>query len=282
MSATPTTFYNVLVEFTGNITTAFPANQGAKMAHNMLQMVGSMPQAHPEMVKMWYELSQPVIEDVKNKNPEPVAKALDNCPNTFIANINSTSILCNDEVSKENKESMWKFLQTLTALSQMVYPTLEDPSKPAPELPASAVRPVSTPPAAAVPPIASVDTVVPPTPPPTPVPQQQAQQAKTKPADVVKSITTAMPEIFKSLNELMKNPGDDNPLGSMLRQMMDPNALQTGMAPNVGANLMQRDPGPAMAQVAGETGMGADEIMKKLARLELYEKARAKRKGKKN
>lgn len=273
MSATSTTFYNVLVEFTGNITATFPENQGARMAHNMLQMAGAIPEAHSEMVTMWYDLSLPVVEDVKNKNPEPVAAALDSCPNKFIANINSTSILCNDAVSTETKDAMWKFLQTLTALSQMVQPNLADPSKPVPEIPESAVRPISTPPGLGVPSIHAV----PPTPAPSPTPQQ-----KTKPQDVVKSITSAMPEIFRSLNDLMKNPGDDNPLGSMLCQMMNPDALQTGLAPNVGANLMQKDPGPAMSQVSANTGMAEDEIMKKLARLELYEKARAKRKGKKN
>ena len=275
MSANPTTFYNVLVEFTGNITAAFAENQGAQLAHTMLQMAGGIPSSHPEMVTMWYDLSLPVIEDVKNKNPAPVAAALDACPNKLISNINSTSILCSDEVSTETKDAMWKFLQTLTALSQMIQPTLADPSKPAPEIPESAVRAPQS-----IPAVPSVN-LTPPTPSPSPVPQA-APQAKTKPQDVVKSITSAMPEIFKSLNEMMKNPGEDNPLGAMLCQMMNPDALQTGLAPNVGANLMQRDPGPAMSHVAANTGMAEDEIMKKLAKLELYEKARAKRKGKKN
>lgn len=274
MSATPTTFYNVLVEFTGSLNNAFPENEGAKTAHNMLQMVGAMDSTHGQMVEMWYELSQPVLEDVKNKNPEPVAQALDNCPNPVIANIKCSGILCNDEVSADNKESMWKFLQTLTALSQMIYPTMQDPNAQAPTLPAT---PTPTPS-----PVGSPPLLKQPTAPTAPVVQQAAPAAKPNAGEVIKSITTAMPEIFKSLNDLMKQGGDDNPLGQMLQQMMNPNQLQPGMAPNLAANMMQQDPGPAMQQVGAQTGYSADEIMKKLARLEMYEKARAKRQGKKN
>lgn len=259
MTATPTTFYNVLVEFTASLNTAFPENQGANNAHNMLQMIGAMDSTHGQMVQMWYELSKPVLEDVKNKNPGPVAAALDNCPNPVIAGINTASILCNEDVSQENKESMWKFLQTLTALSQMIYPTLGKPEA------AEAAQPPR-----------------PPTPQPIPRATQQAAPAKPNPGEVIKSITSAMPEIFKTLNDLMKQGGDDNPLGQMMQQMMNPNQLQPGMAPNLAANMMQQDPGPVMQQVGAETGYSADEIMKKLARLEVYEKARAKRQGKKN
>lgn len=271
MAANPQTFYNVLVEFTGSLNRTFPDNNGAASAHQMLQMIGSMESTHGQMVEMWYDLSLPVLEDVKNKNPGPVAGAIDSCPNPFIAGINTTNILCNDEVSAETKESMWKFLQTLTALAQMVYPTIKDPTKQATEIPRQENM-VAVPPATAPPGFAQPAQAV-----------QQAPRtpaAKPNPGEVIKSITGAMPEIFKSLNDLMKQGGDDNPLGQMLQQMMNPNQLQSGLAPNIAANMMQQDSGPAMNQVTAETGYSADDIMKKLERLEMYEKARARR-GKK-
>ena len=272
MAANPKTFYNVLVEFTGSLNKTFPENQGANTAHTMLQMVGQMEDTHGQMVEMWYNLSLPVLEDVKNKNPEPVATAIDNCPNPIIAGINTTGILCNEHVSSETKESMWKFLQTLTALAQMVYPSMQDPSKPVPEIPVQEVT--ATPPPSPAPVVQA---------PVVQAPVQQARQAppaKSNPGEVIKQITSAMPEIFKSLNDLMKQGGDDNPLGQMMQQMMNPNQLQSGLAPNIAANMMQQDAGPAMNQVSAETGYSADDIMKKLQRLEMYEKARAKRNNK--
>lgn len=274
MAANAQTFYNVLVEFTGSLNKTFPENAGASTAHSMLQMVGQMEDTHGQMVEMWYQLSQPVLEDVKNKNPGPVAGALDNCPNPIIANIKTTDILCNDDVSTESKENVWKFLQTLTALSQMVYPSIRDPSKPVPEIPKQENLTAATPPPSPAPQPVVVQ------PPPQPVQQQAAPAAKPNPGEVIKSITSAMPEIFKSLNDLMKQGGDDNPLGQMLQQMMNPNQLQSGLAPNIAANMMQQDQGPAMNQVTAETGYSADDIMKKLQRLEMYEKARAKRNNK--
>lgn len=63
----------------------------------------------------------------------------------------------------------------------------------------------------------------------------------------------------------------------MMSQMMNPNQMQSGLAPNLAANMMDNDPGSVMQQVSSETGLEAKDIMKKLKRLELYEKARAKR-----
>lgn len=273
-AATPNTFFNVLVEFTGNLSTSFPENDGAVKAHNMLSMLRDMPSTHDQMVEMWFTLSQPVLEDVKNQNPGPVADALDNCPNPVIAAINTKGILCNEAVSEETKKSFWKFLQTLTALSQMIYPSIKDPSIPTPALPVQATPPPTPANSPAVAP--AVAPSAPSAPPTAPAPPAQ----KTNPGEIIKSITSAMPEIFKSLNQLMKEGGDDNPLGQMMQQMMNPNQLQSGLAPNLAANMMQQDPGPAMNQVSAETGFSADEIMKKLAKLEMYEKARAKRNGK--
>lgn len=265
MSNSPVTFFNVLQEFIANLVHHFPENEGAKSANSMIPLFSTVDSAHVAMVKMWYDQSSPILEEIKNKNPEPVAHALDNAPNPIIAGINTKSILCNSNVSDENKESVWKYIQTLTALSQMIYPKLNDKTeKLTGELPViseTVPAPVTTP-----------------APVPTPTPAvNTAPPAKPKPAEVIKSITSAMPEIFKSINDLMKQGGDDNPLGQMMSQMMNPNQMQSGLAPNLAANMMDNDPGPVMQQVSSETGLDAQDILKKLKRLELYEKARAKR-----
>jgi hypothetical protein len=265
MSTNPATFFNVLTEFIANIVHHFPYNEGAKTANEMISLFANTDSAHVAMVKMWYEQSAPVLDDVKTKNPEPVANALDNAPNKIIAGINTKSILCNPDVSEENKEAVWKYIQTLTALSQMIYPAIDtNVEKLIGELP-QVPRQNGNVPAQAP----SLPTSVPTT--------GQVPSAKPKPAEVIKSITSAMPEIFKSINDLMKQGGDDNPLGQMMSQMMNPNQMQSGLAPNLAANMMDNDPGSVMQQVSSETGLDAKDIMKKLKRLELYEKARAKR-----
>lgn len=260
-AATPATFIQVLSEFVETLTRHFPDNTGAAKAKGMLDMFRDVPSTHDTIVKSWYRISAPILEDIKNRNAEPVARALNGCDNPLIADIRADTIICNDAVSAENKEAAWKYCETLTALSQILCrqeSMLGQPIAQAPAQPSAA--PVAAPAPAAAAPAA----------------------AKPKPGDVIKQITTAMPEIFKSLNEMMKDGGDDNPMGQMLRQMMNPNQLQTGMAGNVAQNMMDGDTSSVMQQASLETGLTTDEILFKLKRLDNFEKARARRQKKKN
>lgn len=88
-----------------------------------------------------------------------------------------------------------------------------------------------------------------------------------------------MPEIFKSLNDMLKQDDGDNPMAQLLKQVINPGQLNTGLMGNMAANMMDKDPGPVMGQVAGQTGLSPEEIMRKLDRLEMYERARARKRG---
>lgn len=280
-SKTPSTFYTILLEFITNLSKTFPDNEGARSAAGMLQVLGVAPATHPQMVMTWYELSNPVLEDIKNKNGPVVAHALNNTSNPMIANIKADTILTNDAVSDETKENVWKYIQSLTALSQILMPSIEaasdTPVAQVPEVPSGGYT--SAPPTMPAPQVQPVQQQAPPMDIAAMAQSAMAGKGgkKNNAGDVVKNISEAVPAILESLGNVMKD--DQNPLGQILKQVMQPESLQSGVLNNVGANMMNKDPGPVMAQAAAQSGMSVDDIMYKLQKLEMFEKARARRRG---
>ena len=255
MSAT--VFVNVLKEFLGNISEAFPENEGVKEGLNWLNILPE--QTYPQIMNAWAKLTCAALDDIKERRAPEVAQLFDESSNPILSKINAKQIFASSD--PQNLESFWQFLSTLTALSTGQQPSVPPPSPP-PAVPV--VQPQVVPPVPVVQP-----QVIPPAQPP-PVQRQ--------PADVVKGITAAIPEIFKSLNEALKNKGDDNPLGQILNQMLNPNALQTGISNNLGANIFDNASPNVMSEVSAQTGLQTEEILQKLRRLEMYERARSKKK----
>ena len=251
MSAT--IFVNVLKEFLANIAETFPENEGVKEGLNWLNILPDS--THPQMMESWAKLTSPVVTEIQERKAEVVARVFDESSNPILSKINAKHVLTNSD--EQSLESFWQFLATLTALSTGPTP----PASPAAEAPPPIRMPTPMPP-----PSLNMNAQA-----------EQPQQPK-QPGDVVKGITAAIPEIFKSLNELMRNRDENNPLGQILNQMLNPNALQTGVAPNLAANLFDNGPSNVMQQVSAETGLRSEEIIQKLQRLEMYERARAKKK----
>ena len=274
-------FIDVMVEFLTNISSAFPENNGCKEG---LKWLDILPEStHIRIVENWYEMTTPILDDIKNKNCEVVANAIDTSTNTVLSKINAKEIMaCEDQ---DTIDSIWQYISTLTAICNTI---MKNKSKVVP--PTSPISPVassntvvptgsiSPPPGFPAQPVSS-PVVPPPVRVPVPVvpPKTSAVPTKPQPADVVKGITTAIPEIFKSLNEIMKDKSDANPLGQMLHQMMNPGALQPGVAPNLAANMFDSSSN-VMQQVSAETGLQTEDIIAKLKKLEMYEKARARKK----
>jgi hypothetical protein len=244
-------FIDVLVEFLTNVSAVFPNNSGCKAG---LQWLAILPETtHIMIVENWHEMTSPIVEDIKKKNAEVVANAIDTSSNTVLSKINAKEIMaCKDE---DVIDSIWQYISTLTAICNTIMKNKKTGA-------------VAPPPGFGSPQAAATATAVKPAVPPATKPQA---------TDVVKGITTAIPEIFKSLNEIMKDKSDANPLGQMLHQMMNPGALQPGVAPNLAANMFDSSPN-VMQQVSAETGLQTEEIIAKLQRLEMFERARAKRK----
>jgi len=243
--ATPTIFFNTLVEFLRALTTRFPENTGAKTALSSLELLGQNPALHPQMQNSWAHSTKDIQEDIKNKNAARVAEALDKNDNPIIAGIGASSILLNDQVDDMTKENIWKFLHTLTVMSN-------------PGQGGVAVAPAA--------------------PSPMPGPGESKPSAKPDVGNIVDGFTKAMPKVMDSLNEMLKSKEGENPLADMIKQMMNPNQVQPGVAGNVMQNMLENTDGSVMQQAAIQSGLTVDDIMYRLQRLDNLEKSRAYRK----
>ena len=279
---TPTTFFNILKEFTHSLTERFPDNAGARSASNALGFVEGMPHAHVQIVEKWHGFTQPIAHHIRDKDGKVVGEALDTCEISLIREIGSGNILHNEEIDAETKESVWKYLQSLTNLSRLLADqgVIKAAPAPAPVTASSSdATQTQTQPASGT--TANGTTAN------GTAASGTAASGKTDPGQIVKGITDAFPKILQSLNDVLKTDQGDNPLAQMFKTMMNPNQLQPGMANNVMANLMQQDASvmaqtPPVVQAAQQTGMSPDDIVRKLQRLENLEKARAKRRGKRH
>lgn len=265
------TFYGILKEFLASLRARFPDNQGVQSAESALGLLAMMPSAYGQVAQKWFEFAQPILPSIKARDAKVVGEALDSCDVELIRQIGAGAILNDESVDAATKDSIWKYLQSLTNLSAHLNTAT----------PAPTPAPMTT------------DTAAVPTPTPAPVQAQAAATgatataAKSDPGQIVKGITEAFPKILQSLNDVLKSDQGDNPLAQMMKTMMNPDQVQPGMANNVMANLMQQDASvmaqtPPVLQAAQQAGMTPEDIMRKLQRLENLEKARAKRRGKRS
>lgn len=279
------TFYGILKEFLASLRARFPDNQGVQTAESALGLLAMMPSAYGQVAQKWFEFAQPILPSIKARDAKVVGEALDSCDVELIRQIGAGAILNDESVDTATKDSIWKYLQTLTNLSAHLN-TAAPMTAPAPTPAPMTASPASM----------TTDTAQPAAA-PTPTPAQaQAQPAatgatataaKSDPGQIVKGITEAFPKILQSLNDVLKSDQGDNPLAQMMKTMMNPDQVQPGMANNVMANLMQQDASvmaqtPPVLQAAQQAGMTPEDIIRKLQRLENLEKARAKRRGKRS
>lgn len=268
-SSAASAFAHVITEFLQNLCTCFPENNGPAAALAMLQMAGDA--AHPAMASAWHKFSRPIVEAIRDRNAAVVTRAFDESEYQMMRQLRASDILA-PMVDEETRASVWKYLDSLTALSELAVagaPVAVSPVAPT-EAPAAPAAPAEAPmtPAdqvAAAPAAAAKPAAVP------------APAQPPRPADVLKGITSAIPEIFKSINDVLKSD-ENGPLSSLIKQMVNPDQLQSGFAGNLAANMRQEPDTAVMEQVSAETGLTAAVIQEKLRRLELYEKRRNKKK----
>ena len=77
--------------------------------------------------------------------------------------------------------------------------------------------------------------------------------------------------VMDSVNKLLQDNSDDNPLGQLLKQALNPAQLQQGVAGNVAQNMMDNTPDSIMQDAATKSGLNVDDIMYRLKRLETLE-----------
>ncbi|CAK9034992.1 unnamed protein product [Durusdinium trenchii] len=240
---TPEDFYNLLKEFVTFLHKNCPSD-GVAQAESALDMM-SLSLLHGMMVDKWYETASPILKDIMARQTGPVVAAFDNCSIKVIANIGAGAILENDATPEAVKESIWLYLDRLTATSVAI----KQPS---------AVR----------------------APAPTP---SNSPQPTTKPAainNIIKGVTESLPQVISGLNEVLKQNGVDseNPVGDFIKQMMNPQAMQPGMANNMMALATgQGQESPAMAEAASMMDTDVADIQRKLKKLKKLEEQIARK-----
>lgn len=256
--ATPTVFYNTLVAFLRALTQRFPENKGATTALSSLELFGQQPSLHLRMQEGWAHSTAAIQQEIHDKDAAIVSKTLDANDNPMISGISATSVLMNDDVDEQTKESVWKYLQTLTAMSHSTpLPTDVTITTPVPKPMAGPGDVTAAVPAAVAPKVPDV-------------------------GNIMDGFSKAMPQVMDSINQMLKSKDGENPLGDIIKQMMNPNQLQTGMSGNIMANMMENTDATVMEDAALQTGLSVDDITYRLQRLENLEKSRAYRKQMKN
>ena len=245
------TFVVIMAEFLANLTTVFPDNTGPAAALSMLELSGGL--SNVAVATAWHNFTLPIKNQIKTRDAEVVGRAFDESKYQLLRQIKASEILA-PSVDEATKASVWQYIDSLTALSvlaasgtRVLRPKVDAAAVAEPPPPVTVPTPVA--PAAAAP-------VMPP-----------------KPADMLKGITSAIPEIFRTINDVLKQD-ENGPLSSLIRGMINPQQLQSGFAGNLAANMNAEPDTAVMEQISAETGLTAAMITEKLHRLELYEKRR--------
>lgn len=253
-------FHRTLLEFLQGLSQCFPEHTGVQEALGMINAMPANAMLDGMLASGWAEATDPVKDAIFRKDGETVVEAFEKCDLPMIKQLDARSILLTDEVDEDTKNNIWLFITTLTTLAAehgkaKAESCHSEEAKPH-RMPAPGEVAVRPKPAAAKPDI----------------------------NNLVKGFTAAMPEVVKSLNQVLKTTdGEENPLGDLIRNMMGgpgQEALKPGVANNVFANMMGGQDETIMQQAAMDNGLTVDEITEKLRKLEAYEKMRAKRKGK--
>lgn len=256
--STSSTFVALLQEFLVKLVKRFPENKGLENAKQTVAMMSLQSTMHGMISKKWYDFCNPIAAAVAARDTVTVCKAFDDFDNEIIKNMNISEVFQDPALDEETRESVWRYLQNLSVVATTVHGEGGAAS-------------------------GSSSTVVAPTPisPPTLSPAVAAPPAAKKPEmnDVVKGITTAMPQVMAAFNDMLKDDKGDNPMGQMLKQMMNPDQQQSGMFANMAASAMDNTPETVMEQAGEVAGLTKNQIIYKLERLKILEAREAKRKA---
>lgn len=292
-------FYDNLVECLTSVSQRFPENTAVK---SNLQMLKQFSNLKSTCRSQWREFTKDHIADVMCCNAKRVCDVFMASGQPMMTDIKIQDILLNPSVEFQTKDSIWKFLQVLTVLAhngtetQITKKEIEIYKKASEAARVSAVndtvRAVTKEEAIAVAreneAAAAAAAVT------APSGTSTNTTTKPKPPDMKQAMETmieSMPKFVKQFNAIMNDKDGDNMFAQMARQFANPGALQPGLEPNLAATAMaQSAPEESVMQEvqqqmvaqgmvnAGTPSLSADEIMKKLKRLEQIESARAKRK----
>ncbi len=247
MAANYDTFYEILKSFLTGMSERFPENEGVKSGLNTVSMLDGQVSFYPTLVDKWMKFSEPIEAGIHTKNQEQVCEAFNHTNNKVILSMNVPSVMNSEETKQEVKDEVWRYMQTLTTLGRSLK-TVEASMAISSQVQTQQEKPSE-------------------------VPAEKPKAAPQKP-----DMSQIFGGVMDSVNKLLQDNSDNNPLGQLLKQALNPNQLQQGMAGNVAANMMENTPGSVMEEAAAKAGMGVDDIMYRLKRLETLEQKETLRK----
>ena len=256
-------FHRTLVEFLQGLEVCFPDHQGVKETSAMLSTVPANGMIDSMLASGWHDATVGAKDAIFAHDANTVVEAFEKSDVDMLKKVDIRQILLPEEPhDAETMTNIWLFITTLTSISAQYATGTQAPANThmtAPKhMPAPGERPV---------------------------PQNSAAAAKKPDINtLVQGFTSAMPQVVKSLNDVLKSTdGEENPLGDLIRGMMGGQQdLRPGMAGNIMQNMVGGDDDSVMQQAGMESGLTVEEITKKLQRLEQYERLRAAKKKSRN
>ena len=245
----------------------FPENKEIASLNGQIPMLDMIPNAKRMFRDLWRDFTVNYRESIMKCETEPVVKMFEESDVQQVKSIGMDKVLMDPNVEQQTKDSLWKYMQILTVLAHKGHPTeikvktaegtME--AKPTPIAPPdieSAATRVSAPPAA---------------------PGQQPPKPDME--QMIKTALDAAPKVIETLNKVMKDDDGENVVGQMLRQFMNPGALQTGLAPNMAANAMDMASNESVMQaVQSELGqMDPEDVVRQLKQYQRLKELKAKR-----
>lgn len=231
--ANHTTFFNKLQDFLEYLVQFYPGSGGPEKALNFLSSFRALPETHERISSTWFSFTRPIKDAIRTGDALTVAATFESADNSIIKNMEASHILKEEDPD----DIVWGHLRALTTLSEALHQ----------------------------PPQQQTTVMVPSQAPQQQQQQQQApQQQQAKPPqanEVIKNIATAIPEIFKGLNDALKQDDGNNPLATIFKQLTSTGPTQADANFDAGAT-----------SVLQQTNLSPEEIVHKLKRLEVLEK----------
>lgn len=260
-------FAATLSEFLKHLASRFPDRPSLGQTASMADMMLLTPMGASLARKTWADSSATIVDQIMARDLQAVLQA-QKAMGGMVSSLPLEEIMTSQDVDQQTKDSLWQYFQVLTVIAHqdsgvsvpaMPTTTISMPSSPAsPAVGAtSAAAPVSAAPASAAPATAQGPDV----------------------DKMVDGFTKALPKVSLAVKKLMDD--EDNPMGQMIRQMLNPGQVQPGVANNLAAAYLQEPPPSVMEEVQEQMGeeISAAELVEKLKRLERFEKMREKRKS---
>jgi len=257
-------FVRLLNVFLEKLTARFPENQGFKSALSTISSVSTQSMFHAQIVAKWYDFSNDIYDEILKENKEVVCLAFSNSKNDMIRKMDVSSVFKDHKLDEATEKSSWLHLKNLTILARNLKSTEAEASMP--KVPPQLLR---SPTVSAAPELVRKAAAV-------------SQKPKSTPGDIVGNITKAMPEVMKAFNDILKDDSGDNPLGQMIKGMMNPDGNQSGLMANIAQSALDNTPDTVLEQTASETGLTKNQLIYKLERLKILEARESKRKFKNN